>query len=264
MDDDRYERQKRLWDQRKISSLRVLVGGAGALGNEVVKNLVQIGVKRVYVVDFDKVVPSNLNRCLFFRRSDASKRARKVDAVAKRAPDLNPDVEVIPVFGDIKELSEEVLRDVDISLGAFDNVFARLVLNLSCYTHNIPLVDGGMEGTYGMVQVVLPPDSPCVECGMTDRDLENMWERVSCSGDVVVEEGPKLPYIPMTGALIGAVQVMEAVKIALGLESYRSSGRWNDSVGAPMVGKSLLIDLKTNLCYTYELHKRADCNVCGI
>ncbi|MCX8203730.1 MAG: hypothetical protein N3H32_05390, partial [Nitrososphaeria archaeon] len=92
---------------------------------------------------------------------------------------------------------------------------------------------------------------------------EHMWERISCSGDVVVDDGPKLPYIPMTGALVGALQVMEAVKIVLGLESYRSSGRWNESVGAPLVGKSLFIDLRSNLSYAYDLHKRSDCNVCA-
>lgn len=264
MDEDRYERQRRLWDQRKISSLRVLVGGAGALGNEVVKNLVQIGVKRVYVVDFDRVVHSNLNRCLFFRKSDATKRAKKVDALAKRASDLNPDVEVVPIFGDIRDLPGDVIKDVDMALGAFDNIFARLVLNAMCYSNGKPLIDGGMEGTLGTVQVVLPPESPCVECGMSELDLEHMWERISCSGDVVVEEGPKLPYIPMTGALVGALQVMETVKIALGFESYRSSGRWNESVGEPLVGKSLLIDLRSNLSYTYDLHKRSDCNVCAL
>jgi tRNA A37 threonylcarbamoyladenosine dehydratase len=54
MDDDVYERQRRIWNQEKIGRMRALVGGAGALGNEIVKNLVQIGVKRVYVVDFER------------------------------------------------------------------------------------------------------------------------------------------------------------------------------------------------------------------
>jgi len=63
-DEDRYDRQKRVenWDQECISNAKCLVIGAGALGNEVVKNLAQLGIKRIYLVDFDDVVMANLNR----------------------------------------------------------------------------------------------------------------------------------------------------------------------------------------------------------
>ena len=40
-DDDRYSRLRLIawWDQEKLAAARVLVVGAGALGNEVLKNL---------------------------------------------------------------------------------------------------------------------------------------------------------------------------------------------------------------------------------
>ncbi|HSE42596.1 MAG TPA: ThiF family adenylyltransferase, partial [Acidobacteriota bacterium] len=43
---DRYQRLKliRWWDQDKLKNARILVVGAGALGNEVVKNLALLGI----------------------------------------------------------------------------------------------------------------------------------------------------------------------------------------------------------------------------
>ena len=54
--------------------------GAGAIGNEVVKNLVLLGVGTIYVVDMDVVAPSNLTRCVLFRDSDIGKRKAVVVA----------------------------------------------------------------------------------------------------------------------------------------------------------------------------------------
>ena len=48
----------------KVKNARVLVAGAGALGNEVVKNLALFGVGQIFVVDFDQIEISNLRRFL--------------------------------------------------------------------------------------------------------------------------------------------------------------------------------------------------------
>ena len=55
IDEDIYDRQKRIkgWDQKKISNASVMVIGAGATGNEVVKNLVLFGVGKIFLIDYD-------------------------------------------------------------------------------------------------------------------------------------------------------------------------------------------------------------------
>ena len=69
LDESRYDRQERIWwwDQASLASARVLVVGAGALGNEIVKNLALVGVGHVDVVDMDSIENSNLARCAFLR-----------------------------------------------------------------------------------------------------------------------------------------------------------------------------------------------------
>lgn len=61
---DRYHAARLIgwWDQQRLARARVLVVGAGALGNEVLKNLALLGVGRIYIVDFDQVEMSNLSR----------------------------------------------------------------------------------------------------------------------------------------------------------------------------------------------------------
>ena len=70
---DAFDRQKRVsnWVQSSLEDASVLVVGAGALGNEVCKLLVQLGVHRIALVDPDTVALANLNRCVFFSPQDA-------------------------------------------------------------------------------------------------------------------------------------------------------------------------------------------------
>ena len=49
------------WERDKVAAAKVLVVGAGALGNEVVKNLALMGIGHIYVIDFDTVEAANLS-----------------------------------------------------------------------------------------------------------------------------------------------------------------------------------------------------------
>ena len=82
---DRYARHRLVdgWDQDKIARASVMVVGAGAIGNEVIKLLALYGVGHVLIVDFDTVELSNLSRSLLFREADIG-RAKAVVA-AERA-----------------------------------------------------------------------------------------------------------------------------------------------------------------------------------
>ncbi len=69
---DRYERFDQIaWFRRdRVQQARVLVLGAGALGNETLKNLALFGVGRIAVCDFDRVELSNLSRSPLFTEAD--------------------------------------------------------------------------------------------------------------------------------------------------------------------------------------------------
>jgi len=258
MDDNIYERQMRILDQRIISRSKVLVVGAGALGNEVVKNLIQLGVGKIYIVDFDYVVLSNLNRCIFFRRSDARKKIKKADAVARRAHEINPDCEIIPLNINAHDIPAEIYKEIDAIISCVDNLGTRLLLNIQAYTYNKPLIDGGIEEYTGFVQTVIPPSPPCIECSVSESELTRIWDRLSCTGQPENIPEPKLPYIPTTASIIAGLQSVEFVKI---ISTEKNSNK--SQPVKPLHGKVLFLNTALNIIKIYSVDKKDGCNVCS-
>ena len=80
------------WEREKVRDARVMVVGAGALGNEVVKNLALMGIGSMYIVDFDKIEAANLSRSILFREKDGGREKAQIAAAraACRWPKRSP------------------------------------------------------------------------------------------------------------------------------------------------------------------------------
>jgi len=215
-DQDRLERSKRIsWlDMDGIAGTKCLVVGAGALGNEVVKNLVLSGFKNIELVDMDHVVRSNLNRCVFFREGDAEQKLMKSKIVTTRAAELDPTSTVVPSIARIETYDVERFQSFDIVLGCLDNIAARLHVNSHSFLARRPYIDGGTNGFMGKVQVVIPPDTPCLQCTMNRTHYRVIEKRFSCTGANVSYFEPRMPAEITTTSVIAAIQVREALKLA--------------------------------------------------
>src|SRR5260370_12589643 len=99
--EDRFARFRLIgwWEQERLARARVLVIGAGALGNEILKNLALLGVGNVFVADMDVVANSNLSRSVLFREEDCGR--PKVEVAARRAREIYPGLKVQPVRGNV-------------------------------------------------------------------------------------------------------------------------------------------------------------------
>ncbi|MCK4266806.1 MAG: ThiF family adenylyltransferase, partial [Thermoplasmata archaeon] len=115
VDEDRFERAKRIdWlDFDSIVKAKILMVGAGAIGNETGKDLVLSGFRDITVVDMDHIVSSNLARCLFFSDRDAEGKEMKARVVAEGMMVLGDDITVRPITSKVQELGEDFVSKFD-------------------------------------------------------------------------------------------------------------------------------------------------------
>lgn len=203
------------WFRRdKVSAARVMVVGCGALGNEVLKCLVQFGIGHIVIVDFDHVEPDNLTRSVFFTIDDAIKSRRKVDAVAERLTAMNPDIEVECIFGDIAyDVGLGLIGSMDVVIGCVDNRWARYCINRLCMRAGVPWVDGGIDGLEGTARVFRSGEN-CYACNLGPEGLKDLKRRMPCAGIIRRNEAVgRAATTPIIASIIGAVEVQEALKL---------------------------------------------------
>jgi molybdopterin/thiamine biosynthesis adenylyltransferase len=214
------------WQASRITGACVLVAGSGALGNEVLKNLALLGVGQVLLVDFDHVEAHNLSRSILFREEDALAGRRKVDAAAQRLMEINPNLSVLTLHGDLMHsLGLGLLKQMDIAIGCLDNRLARLYLNRLCWRAGIPWVDGGILQLSGQVTSYVPGNS-CYECQLSLGEWQEIRVRMGCADmGRRYAQSARMPTTPLAASIIGAIQVQEALKLIHLPADLRSGGQ---------------------------------------
>jgi len=201
------------WEREKVRNAKVMVVGAGALGNEVVKNLALMGIGNIYIVDFDNIETANLSRSILFREKDSGREKSKL--AAARAKEINPDVNVQFLHGDVTtDIGLGVFRRMDVIVGCLDNREARLAVNRFAYWMNKPWVDGAIQELLGLVRVFVPGEGACFECTLTEQARRDLALRYSCP--LLARQNillGKVPTTPTIASIIGAMQSQEALKL---------------------------------------------------
>jgi len=247
-EEDRYSRLRMIpwWDQALLAGSKVLVVGAGALGNEIIKNLALVGVGSVLIVDFDVVEASNLSRGVLFRPEDEG--TPKAAAAANAARAINPDCSFYQLAADIThQVGLGVFRWADVVICGLDNREARLAVNRACWKVTRPWVDGATEAFQGVARVFTPPEGPCYECTLGEQDQKIMAVRDSCGffAREAYRQG-RTPTTPTTSSVIAGVQVQEAIKLL------------HNHAGC-LAGKGFFFDGLTYDCFTIDYEVREDC-----
>jgi len=244
---DRYAVLRRVsfWQHDRVRQASVLVAGAGALGNEILKNLALLGVGHIVLVDFDRIELPNLSRSVLYREANEGQPKAEIAAAALRA--INPDVKVSVINGDVGwEVGRGVFRRIDVVLGGLDNRQARISLNEHCWLTGKPWVDGALAEAAGAVRIFVPPDSACYECMLSKADYREMSLRFTCQGVALrgLMEG-QIATTPTVASIIGAMQVQEALKLIHGQPV--------------LAGHEILYDGQNHSLQIAQLKRRRDC-----
>ncbi len=244
-----FDRQQLIswWNPEILQSAKVMVVGAGAIGNETLKNLALLGVGNIFIVDFDQISPSNLSRTVLFRKSDVKQ--NKAEIAAKRTLELclYEHTKVDWFHGDaVWELGTGIFRSMDIVLGCLDNIETRFAINRRCRLAGVPWIDTGITELRGRVNVY-DTKGACYECSMTKEQYEARRVRYSC--DVfkkkMFNEG-KVPTVQIASAWVSAIQVQEAIKL---LHNQNE-----------MVGHMVYYEGRTNDFDRFKLTENPDCD----
>jgi adenylyltransferase/sulfurtransferase len=247
LEENRYSRFRLInwWDQEKIGAARVLVVGAGALGNEILKNIALLGFRDIVIVDLDKIELSNLSRTVLYRESDIGK--FKADAAADAIRELAPAAVVQSLHANIiSSIGLGLFAWADVILGGLDNREARLWINRSAWKLNKPWIDGAIEGINGVARVFLPGKPACYECTLGETDWALLERRMSCNLLTREDtEAGKIATTPTTSSVIAGIQVQEAVKLLHGLPV--------------LAGKGFVFEGLNHSSYVVEYSENPDC-----
>ncbi len=244
--------------QKRIRSATVLLAGAGAIGNEVAKNLAMLGVGRLLIVDRDRVEMSNLSRMTLFEPSDLG--VNKAEALAKNIHDKYPFVETIAFRGDLESLPLKLYLDSDVVVCGLDNVVSRIYLTQICRKYLIQMVDGGVTGLNGRVQVYIPPEDACPICIFPPNQYSQIVGlRNPCDAPL---EQETVPSFATSISLVSSIVAQQVIKLILGLKEYDQRGKWPEKSGEPL-RSVLFIDLVNNRFTSMTLKRGEKCFVCG-
>ena len=210
----KFDRQTRIkgWDQAKLSDAKVLIAGAGALGNELIKNLALMGIGAMVIIDFDHIEESNLSRTVLFRGSDIG--ASKATVAAARAKELYKDIQVFGIHGDLFfDIGLGYFHWADIVISGLDNLAARSKVGEAAFKVGKPFLDGGIWELGGEIRWFVPGKSQCYDCTLNGSDWQRAHLRKSCTGFRMEEEasGPAPTAIGAT-SIIGGLMAQETVR----------------------------------------------------
>lgn len=211
--EERYDRHHLIdwWDQNKLKNSKVLIAGAGALGNEVIKNLALVGVGNITIIDFDTVSITNLTRSVLFRESDVG--LPKIEVARQKALEINPELNIQAINGDLEfDIGVGDVCQHDLILGCLDSVNARWAINQLAYRAGIPWVNGGIGISEGEVSFFDPSkETACYECTISSEQWKRRNHRFSCQGLKRDIPEQAMPTTATIASVVGAMQVQQAL-----------------------------------------------------
>ncbi|QCX32778.1 tRNA threonylcarbamoyladenosine dehydratase [Caloramator sp. E03] len=124
----------------KLKNCTVAVFGIGGVGSFVVEALARCNVGKLVLIDADNICPTNINRQIHATTKTIG--MPKVEVMASRILDINPDAEVVTYKNFYNEdTSKELLSlDYDYVVDAIDTVSSKIDLIVKCTNMNIPII----------------------------------------------------------------------------------------------------------------------------
>ena len=132
----------------RLAEVELVVCGAGAVGSNLVDNLVRQGFRRLTVIDFDRVEAHNVGTQTYAESDTGAYKVAVLEAEVYRAV----GVEIKAIRQRLTERNVvKLLRGADLVIDGFDNHEARAEVTEHCRSSEIPCLHVGLSADYAEV-----------------------------------------------------------------------------------------------------------------
>lgn len=159
----------------RLSNAKVLVVGTGGVGAYAAEMICRAGVGHITLVDSDTVKPSNINRQLPALHSTIGE--YKVDLLAERFKDINPDAEVVSIkeFLDDTNLQQIMSEGFDYVIDAIDSITPKIHLIEYCLKNKVKIISSmGAGGRLDPSKVQVADISKTYQCALARTVRERL------------------------------------------------------------------------------------------
>jgi molybdopterin-synthase adenylyltransferase len=241
------------FSQEAISRTKAAVVGAGAVGNEVIKNLALLGVGELAIFDLDVIEEHNLTRSVFFRETDIGR--PKAEVAAERARTLDSNITITGIHGDFWDhLRLLDLRNYDLLFCCVDNFEARIRCNTLCHFAKVDFINIGIDSRFASVETFPFSHSlnGCLECNLPDGVYRRIGERYSC-GHLrklsFIER--KIPTTIITSAAAASLAVSAGLRLGSNSDKPGAQRLFLDTIAGRLTRAGLAIKEGCPCCGRY-------------
>ena len=231
--------------QDAIKASRLLIIGAGGLGNPALIMAASAGFGTIGLIDDDRVEATNLNRQFLFQEADMNGAKSEVAASIAQAQNPHISIHAYPTRFD-ETTAEALMADYDIIIDASDNPETRYFANQMALAHDKHLIFVSAIRFEGQLAVFTPAENgtrhACYQCLFP---YQNTHINVPNCATVGIAG-------PIT-AIMGSLAVLEAMKLVT------KAG----VSGTSLAGKLMLFDGLT--CHSDVIKTKRDtsCPACA-
>jgi hypothetical protein len=195
----------------------VTLCGVGCLGARVAEMLMRMGLKRLRVVDHDRVEEKDCRQGIYWSQHVG---ARKVDALVALASGIGAPTRIAPLAERCERLGPGCLRGAGLVISALDSMPPRLLLAQAAMEAGVPFLDLAVDGVHGRVTEITGRGA-CFHChaGAPEAGDPMAVARASLSATRGCRTDAGRPTVaaPFAIAEVAAAAVGRAVRVLGGM-----------------------------------------------
>jgi len=226
---------------------KVLIIGAGGLGNPTAIFCSAAGIGCIDICDYDNIELSNLNRQIAFSINNLG--LSKSTKLRDYCLNLNPNLKIKSIVD--KFDNKFPVNNYDIILDCSDNIETKYNANISAHKNNKTLISASatqLEGQLAVFKSGKLKNSPCYECIFPQDQHQDT--NLNCREIGIIG--------PVTN-LISSLQVTETIRELFIQKSFKKEKSFTKNT---LAGNLLLYDCIKQEITKIKIKKNLNCNLC--